>query len=141
MIRMTNLQDGDWDLDVLKYTTLDEDEQKKYLLEQGDLCFTRTNGSKDLVGKCAVFREEGSWIFASYVVRVRIQDQDDYLPEFLARFLNSDVGRIQIDQFSRQALMTNINSHEIGQVDLVEIWPKLAEEHVAGFETQDGTFR
>jgi type I restriction enzyme S subunit len=116
MIRMTNLQDGDWDLDVLKYTTLDEDEQEKYILAKGDLCLTRTNGSKDLVGKCAVFREDGAWIFASYVIRVRIEDQDEYLPEFLARFLNSDVGRVQIDRLSRQALMTNINSEEIKQI-------------------------
>ncbi len=116
MLRMTNLQDGDWDLDLLKYTTLDEDEQEKYLLKKGDLCFTRTNGSKDLVGKCAVFRQEGSWIFASYVIRVRIKDQGEYLPEFLARFLNSDVGRVQINRFSRQALMTNINSEEIKEL-------------------------
>jgi type I restriction enzyme S subunit len=113
VIRMTNLQDGDWDLDVLKYMTLEESEQRRYLLKKGDLCFTRTNGSKDLVGKCAVFREEGHWIYASYVIRVRIRDQDKYLPEFLARFLNSDVGRVQIDRLSRQALMTNINAEEI----------------------------
>lgn len=116
MIRMTNLQDGDWDLSVLKYTTLNEDEQAGYLLEPGDLCFTRTNGSKDLVGKCAVFREEGTWIYASYVIRVRIADQREYLPEFLARFLNSDVGRVQIDRLSRQALMANINSDEIREL-------------------------
>jgi type I restriction enzyme, S subunit len=116
MIRMTNLQDGDWDLDILKYTTLEEEQQEQFLLEKGDLCFTRTNGSKDLVGKCAVFREEGAWIYASYVIRVRIESQDEYLPEFLARFLNSDVGRVQINRFSRQALMANINSEEIKQL-------------------------
>jgi hypothetical protein len=72
--------------------------------------------SKDLVGKCAVFRERGAWIYASYVIRVRIKDQKAYLPEFLARFLNSDVGRVQIDRLSRQALMTNINSEEIKEL-------------------------
>jgi type I restriction enzyme, S subunit len=126
VIRMTNLQDGDWDLDVLKYTTLEEAEQQRYLLEKGDLCFTRTNGSKELVGKCAVFREEGSWIYASYVIRVRIGDQGKYLPEFLARFLNSDVGRVQIDRLSRQALMTNINAEEIKA--LMVPHPKPAEQ-------------
>jgi type I restriction enzyme S subunit len=53
------------------------------------------------------------WIYASYVIRVRLKDQNEYLPEFLARFLNSDVGRVQINRMSRQALMTNINSEEI----------------------------
>lgn len=115
ILRMSNLQDGDWDLSVLKYTTLDEEDRKKYLINQGDVLFNRTN-SKELVGKCAVFREPGPWYFAGYLVRVRITD-DDYIPEFLARFLNSDVGRVQIDQVSRQIIgMANINSEEIGQL-------------------------
>jgi type I restriction enzyme S subunit len=130
MLRMTNLQNGDWDLDVLKYTTLDEAEQQKYLLEKGDLCFTRTNGSKDLVGKCAVFREDDAWIFASYVIRVRIEDQKEFSPEFLARFLNSDVGRIQIDRLSRQALMTNINSEEIRDLVVPHPDPTVQKEMV-----------
>jgi type I restriction enzyme, S subunit len=125
MIRMTNLQDGDWDLDVLKYTTLDDSAQENYLLAIGDICFTRTNGSKDLVGKCAVFRESGAWVYASYVIRVRIEDQAGYLPEFLARFLNSDVGRVQIDRLSRQALMTNINSDEIKKLMVPQPDPRV----------------
>lgn len=116
MLRMVNLQNGDWDLSDLKYTTLREDEQTQYLLAKGDICFTRTNGSKDLVGKCAVFREDGPWIFASYLIRVRVNNASEYLPEFLARFLNSSVGRVQIDRLSRQALMTNINAEEIRQL-------------------------
>jgi restriction endonuclease S subunit len=113
ILRMSNLQDGDWDLSVLKYTTLDEDNRAKYLINPGDVLFNRTN-SKELVGKCAVFRQSGFWYFAGYLVRVHIAD-DDYIPEFLARFLNSDVGRVQIDQISRQIIgMANINAEEIG---------------------------
>jgi len=141
MIRMTNLQDGDWDLDVLKYTILDEHEQEKYLLAKGDLCLTRTNGSKDLVGKCAVFREDGSWIFASYVLRVRIERPDEYLPEFLARFLNSEVGRVQIDRLSRQALMTNINSDEIKQIVIPHPTPDVQAAMVADLGSHQDRYR
>lgn len=141
MIRMTNLQNGDWDLDLLKYTTLAEDEQEKYLLEKGDLCFTRTNGSKDLVGKCAVFREDGAWIYASYVIRVRIKDQQEYLPDFLARFLNSDVGRVQIDRLSRQALMTNINSEEIKDLMVPHPDPKVQKAMVDELNRHWGLYR
>jgi type I restriction enzyme S subunit len=113
ILRMPNLHDGDWDLSDLKYTTLDEKGRAKYRLESGDMLFNRTN-SKELVGKCAVFREAGDWYFAGYLIRVRIADQADYLPEFLARFLNSDVGRVQIDQISRQIIgMANVNAEEI----------------------------
>jgi type I restriction enzyme, S subunit len=123
MLRMTNLQDGDWDLDVLKYTTLDEDDQQ------------------DLVGKCAVFRETGAWIYASYVIRVRIKDQESYLPEFLARFLNSAVGRPQIDRLSRQALMTNINSEEIKELMVPHPDPGVQKEMVAELNTHWDRYR
>jgi type I restriction enzyme, S subunit len=141
MLRMTNIQDGDWDFDILKYTTLDLGEQAKYLLARGDLCFTRTNGSKDLVGKCAVFRDEGSWIYASYIIRVRIRDQEQYLPEFLARFLNSDVGRVQIDWLSRQALMTNINSDEIKDLRVPHPDPKIQDQMVRDLRVHRDHYR
>jgi type I restriction enzyme S subunit len=116
VLRMNNLQDGDWDLTVLKYTTLDRPQRDKYRLEHDDLLFNRTN-SKQLVGKCAVFREDGDWYFAGYLIRVRIAEREEYLPEFLARFLNSAIGRTQIDQVSRQIIgMANINAEEIRQL-------------------------
>jgi type I restriction enzyme, S subunit len=112
MLRMVNVRDGDWDLTDLKYSTLDDAAETPYRLETGDILFNRTN-SKELVGKCAVFREEGEWIFASYLIRVRVSDAQ-YLPDFLARFLNSDVGRAQIDRVSRRIIgMANINATEI----------------------------
>jgi len=112
ILRMNNLQDGDWDLTDLKYTTLDGDKRAAYRLNQGDVLFNRTN-SKELVGKCAVFRETGDWYFAGYLIRVAIAE-NGYRPEFLARFLNSDVGRVQIDRISRRLIgMANVNAEEI----------------------------
>jgi type I restriction enzyme S subunit len=113
ILRMNNLHDGDWDLSELKYTELDAESRTTFQLAPGDLLFNRTN-SKELVGKCAVFRETGDWFFAGYLIRVRVDDPEDYAPEFLARFLNSDVGRVQIDRVSRQIIgMANVNTSEI----------------------------
>jgi type I restriction enzyme, S subunit len=113
ILRMNNLHDGDWDLRELKYTDLDAESRGKFQLIPGDLLFNRTN-SKELVGKCSVFRESGDWFFAGYLIRVRVDDPQDYAPEFLARFLNSDVGRVQIDRVSRQIIgMANVNTTEI----------------------------
>jgi type I restriction enzyme S subunit len=133
ILRMSNLQDGDWDLSVLKYTTLDEEDREKYLINPGDVLFNRTN-SKELVGKCAVFREPGLWCFAGYLVRVHIAD-NDYMSEFLARFLNSDVGRVQIDQVSRQIIgMANINKDEIGGLLVPKPDPGIQKEMVEALE-------
>lgn len=147
VLRMVNLQDGDWNLDDLKYTTLDSVGRAGYLLLPGDICFNRTN-SKELVGKCAVFRDddafraEPEWIYASYLVRVRIADQDSYLPEFLARFLNSDMGRVQIDRLSRQIIgMANINAEEIKELRVPHPDPRVQQQMVSDLAKHDRTRR
>lgn len=117
MIRMNNLQANGWDLSDLKHIELEEDVLNRYLLQQGDLLFNRTN-SKELVGKCEVFKEEGDWVFASYLIRVQL-DANKILPDFVSSFLNSPAGRIQIDQVSRQiAGMSNVNAEELRQLEI-----------------------
>lgn len=112
MIRMNNLQARGWDLSDLKHIELEEEELNRYRLIKGDLLFNRTN-SKELVGKCEAFEEDGDWVFASYLIRVRL-NADRALPEFVSAFLNSPAGRIQIDQVSRQvAGMSNVNTEEL----------------------------
>jgi nitrogen regulatory protein PII-like uncharacterized protein len=112
MLRMNNLQADGWDLSDLKYAEVTDREFKRWRLERGDIVFNRTN-SKDLVGKCEVFDEDGDWIFASYLMRLRV-DREQALPEFVAAFLNTRAGRVQIDRESRQIIgMSNINAEEI----------------------------
>lgn len=109
---MNNLQNHGWDLSHLKYIELSDNDAQTYRLEKGDLLFNRTN-SKELVGKCEVFREDGHWVFASYLIRVRI-DTDQAEPDFISTFLNTYAGRVQIDRVSRQIIgMSNINAEEL----------------------------
>lgn len=112
MLRMANLQDNSWDISELKYIELSEKEKEPYLLKQGDLLFNRTN-SKELVGKCNVFNLPGEYVFASYLIRVRLKEES-LLPDYVTAYLASSLGRLQIDAVSRQiAGMTNINAEEI----------------------------
>lgn len=112
IIRMNNLQGDEWNFLDLKHIELTGKELNLYRVNKGDLLFNRTN-SKELVGKCGVFREEGDWGFASYLIRVQI-DEKKLLPDFASTFLRLPVGRLQIDGLSRQIIgMTNINAEEI----------------------------
>lgn len=125
MIRMNNLQPLGWDLSDLKHIDLDEPALKRYRLEIGDILFNRTN-SKELVGKCEVFNEPGDWVFASYLIRVRL-DRSKAMPDFVSAFLNTDAGRLQIDQVSRQiAGMSNVNAEELK--NLVVPLPRLRDQ-------------
>jgi len=115
ILRMNNLQNDGWDLSNLKYIELTENQLGIYKLNVGDIIFNRTN-SKELVGKCEVFREVGDWVFASYLIRVHT-DEMRLNPQFASDFLSTFTGRLQIDRFSRQIIgMTNINAEEIRQI-------------------------
>ena len=130
ILRMSNLQNGDWDYSNLKSIELSENERNLYTLKNGDILFNRTN-SKELVGKCGVFKEEVVMVFASYLIRVRV-NQEKLLPDFASIFLQLPLGRLQIDGISRQIIgMTNINAEEIKQLLIPSLTIKEQEKAVA----------
>ncbi|MEM9416778.1 MAG: restriction endonuclease subunit S [Bacteroidota bacterium] len=118
IIRMNNIQNDDLDLTDIKYIELSKKEADNITLNKGDILFNRTN-SKELVGKCVVFNEDDKWVYASYIIRV-VLDQTRILPKYASYFLNARLGRLQVDCISRQiAGMTNINAEEIKSLKLI----------------------
>jgi len=112
VLRMNNINNAEVIADDLKYIILDESEKGKLLLEKGDLLFNRTN-SKALVGKTAVFDEDGEYTFASYIIRLKL-DTSKVDIHYINYLFNSQVGRVQIDMISRQILgQANVNSQEL----------------------------
>ncbi|MFN9922494.1 MAG: restriction endonuclease subunit S, partial [Cyanobacteriota bacterium] len=89
VLRMGNLQGGSLDWTDLVYTS-DLAEIAKYILDEGDVLFNRTN-SPELVGKTAIYRGERPAIYAGYLIRVRCLPSLD--PEFLNLSLNSPAAR------------------------------------------------
>ena len=112
VLRIPNLQEDGWDLSELKYLDLTDQEIARYKLIHGDILFNRTNGSRELIGKCDVFDFDGDWAFASYLIRLRL-NTDIANPFFVSAFLNTTWGRRQVEHSSRQILMSNINIEEI----------------------------
>ena len=72
VLRMGNIQSGKLDLTDLKFMHPSEQEMKKLRLQKGDILVNRTN-SAELVGKCAVFDLESDYLFASYIIRLRLK--------------------------------------------------------------------
>ncbi|MEH2365755.1 type I restriction-modification system subunit M N-terminal domain-containing protein [Nostoc sp.] len=79
--------------------------------KMGERIYDRTNGSPNLVGRCAVFeKQEQPFGFASYLIRVRV-DQEQVNSRFLQYFLSSTQGRDQIAERRRtSAGQFNINT-------------------------------
>ncbi len=112
VLRMNNIKDGYLDFSDIKHINLPKKTTQTLLLRDGDILFNRTN-SKELVGKCAVFHDDTNYVYASYIIRVRIQPHRA-LPDFIAYCINSFIGRKQINALSRQIIgQANINSQEL----------------------------
>ena len=108
ILRMNNLQNSSIDISDLKYLTEDTKSIDKYVLNEGDLLFNRTN-SKELVGKTAVFSLPEKYVFASYLIRV-VVDSNKVDVNYINYLFATKIIRSQIDLLSRQVLgQANIN--------------------------------
>ncbi len=117
VLRMGNIQDGSLRLDDLKYVHPDREDIPKYLLQRGDVLINRTN-SPELVGKTAVFDADADFVFASYLIRVRV-NPEWVLPNFVAYVLNSALGQNYVAKVRHQvAGQANINSENIKNIPI-----------------------
>lgn len=112
VLRMNNLQNSSIDISDMKYLPEDTKAIDKYVLNNGDLLFNRTN-SKELVGKTAVFALQEKYVFASYLIRVVI-DPNIADVNYINYLFATKIIRSQIDLLSRQILgQANINVDEL----------------------------
>jgi type I restriction enzyme, S subunit len=92
VLRIPNIEPGRVIASNLKYCDLNEQEASRYLLEDGDFLFIRTNGVIERLGSCAVYSGSPSHaLFASYLIRARLR-RDIIEPKFAAYFFASPKG-------------------------------------------------
>lgn len=86
---------------VLDYTSINRIELSKselatYVLQDGDFLFVRVNGSRNLVGKCAIFSDIGEPVaYNDHIIRVRLNDIIE--KEYFYWYLLSDAGKREIE--------------------------------------------
>lgn len=86
-------------------------------LQRGDLLFNWRNGSKNLVGKTALFDMDGDYIFASFLLGIRPNTQK-ILSEFLWIVLNQYRVEGRYMQFMRQNVNGLFNREELKDVEI-----------------------
>jgi type I restriction enzyme S subunit len=117
VLRINNIKDGHIDITDLKHIPMTKKQNDSLRLADGDILIIRTSGSRDLVGTCAVFHEKGDFIFASYLIRLRV-NKELANPDFVTYYINSPLGRQQVDSLSRQIMQSNINSQELRSIQI-----------------------
>jgi len=132
VLRIPNVIGGEVDLSDLKYAALSDDEADRLLLEPGDILFVRTNGNPAYVGRCAIFNLAERYIFASYLIRARI-DLKRADPCFVTEYLRTSEGRRTMAPYIRTtAGQSNISVEGLRQLPVL-LPPLTLQKKFGGF--------
>lgn len=116
MLRMNNIVKGEMSATPLVYVNLDSQLLQQYKLEQGDILFNRTN-SMDLVGKVGAFKLSGLYVFASYLIRIKVSKENN--PFYVNMALNSHPIQCSLRSKATPAVsQANINSKSLRHTNI-----------------------
>ncbi len=114
VLRIPNVANGLIDSEDLKYASFEDNEIETYRLIVDDILIIRSNGSVNLVGKCALVGDRDTdYLYAGYLIRLR---PNNVLANgsYLINCLNSIYLRNQIESKAKSTSgVNNINSGEL----------------------------
>ena len=95
-LKMNNIN-KDNQINIKKFVSVDakKEEIEKFSLKKGDFLFN-TRNSTELVGKSAVFNEEGTWLFNNNILRVKFKPE--FSSKFINFFLSTTLGKTYLDE-------------------------------------------
>lgn len=113
IFRMDDIKDCFLMDDEVKYIEISEQSFEQFKLEVNDILFNRVN-AEEFVGRTGIFKLKGNYVFASYLIRLRVKPNSEILPDYLNIFLNTKYGKKQIRRYSRRAVnQANVNAEEL----------------------------
>lgn len=114
VLRIPNVQKGAIDLSDLKHADFEPSELEKLALRKGDVLVIRSNGSVDLVGRCAVVTSVAAGLaFAGYLIRLRPK-KGLLDPEFLGHFFATPETRRHLAYAAKSTSgVHNVNSEQL----------------------------
>lgn len=95
-------------------------------LNQGDVLICRTNGNPKLVGRAAMVPKDYPFAYASYLFKVRTKCEA-INPETLVAFLNSKIGRMEIEKFSMASNQVNFSPAKFREIKIPVFGSKLQD--------------
>ena len=98
VLRSTNIQNATLVLDDVAFRSVPQKSAKRYKLLDGDILVTTSSGSRDLIGKNALFHQPGdgqSYLFSNFTLRLRPR-RDVINPRYLHLYLNSTEAKAEL---------------------------------------------
>ena len=120
VIRIPNINFGYVNFRDLKYSTLPKKELENVRLKKGDLLFVRSNGNPDFIGRCAMFNSDFDAVFASYLIRVKVNRNISLRPDFIAYHINYKSFRRRVIREARTTAGNyNLNTAGLRSFELI----------------------
>lgn len=117
----------------LNIVSLNKMPPEEYLLKDGDIVFVRSNGNKDLVGRClAVYPGNIPTTFSGFCIRYRKDDNELTVPYILRALKMESMRRKMV---GRGANIQNLNQQILGML-VIPIPPIELQEQFADFVRQ-----
>jgi type I restriction enzyme S subunit len=105
-------------IDSLGTATIDGTLDAKYELQKNDILTVRSNGSKDLIGRCMLVPDLNEVTsYSGFVIRIR-SNQDRIAPRFLLQFLKSRGTVYLLTRDGGGANINNINQGKLSALPL-----------------------
>lgn len=126
------------DIDGLAFIELNELPSKEYFLQDGDLLFVRSNGNRDLVGRCmAVYPGIEMVTYSGFCIRYRI-NKPILQPTYIAHLFRSLAFRRILFQGGQGANIQNINQKTLSALPIPLPSEDLQSKFAAIVEKVDG---
>ena len=106
LLRANNIQDGELRFDDVQYVDRAKVKQKQ-LLRRGDILFCASSGSKGLVGKAALVRENMPVTFGAFCCVLRPKENE---AEYLAHYFQSQQYRRAIEKVCSGSNINNLKA-------------------------------
>ena len=121
-LRITDIQDDRVDWDRVPFCKIESADLPKYCLASGYIVFARTGAT---TGKSFLVNDPPSAVFASYLIRLRLLDQQ-LLPEFVSLFFQTAGYWQSIKEGSSGSAQGGFNATKLGELRIPV--PPLSEQ-------------
>lgn len=127
VLKLKNIDSNGYiDYSEVNRISLTAKEIETYKLQEGDFLFVRVNGSKSLVGKCAIYHDIGSIVaYNDHIIRVQLNESCNH--EYFKLYLQSNLGKCEIDLHTSTSAGQFTISGE-GLRDMVFVLPPMTEQ-------------
>ena len=104
---------------LLEYINLNDELSSDYFLKPEDIVFVRSNGSKELVGRCVSVDCTEPTTYSGFCIRCRLDENSGVLPMYLLYVCKNKGIREYLTQSGRGCNISNVNQKILNSTDII----------------------